>query len=314
MSPAPAGPAGEPPAAPQGEPASTTFGQTLARTYGQTLLILGLGAVAALLTFALWAAGGKDPLAGFVLGLLVMGVAAVVAAVRAGTVVARGQRGSGAVYVVAIVLVVLATTTSETTGYVWGVALLVPLLAAIAGRWSVRSGRRVLPAVAALADVAALLGVDVWRAEQAEVDRVLRDVATAGVTVWVPAGDAKGCGPRYVSSSRPGFLRYSWWCRSADPGLVDVTLTADASRPESPVPSVRRQQEGSSGYSMVATVVRSGSVVEVRHVGVQDPGRAERLAGSLVQVSPSWVASRGLWLHELAVRTGVWGSVAPRRA
>jgi hypothetical protein len=322
MSPAPAGPAGKPagpsrqpvPAPPEGELASTPLGRTLARTYGQTLLILAVGAVAALGTFAVWAAGGKDPLAGFVLGLLVMGVAAVVAAVRAGTVVARGQRRSGAAYVAAIVLVVLALTTSETTAFVWAVALLVPLLAAFAGRWSTASGRRVLPTVTALAVVAGLLCVDVWQAEQAEVDRVLRDVASAGVTVWVPADDGKGCEPRYVSSSRPGFLRYSWWCQSADPGFVDVTMTADPSRPDSPVPSVRRQQEGSSGFSMVATVVRSGAVVEVRRVGVQDLGRAERLAGSLVEVSPSWVASRGLWLHELTVRTGVWGSPAPARA
>jgi hypothetical protein len=130
----------------------------------------------------------------------------------------------------------------------------------------------------------------------------------------VPTGDDPGCGPRYVTSPGPGVLRYSWWCDGVRRGFVDVTLRADASRPDSPVPSVRRQQEGTSSHSMVATTVRSGVVLEVSHTGIGGDDRAELLAGSMAQAPPTWLASRGLPLHRLALRTGLWGSVAPGRA
>lgn len=65
---------------------------------------------------------------------------------------------------------------------------------------------------------------------------------------------------------------------------------------------------------MVATTVRSGVELEVSHQGIGGDDRAELLVGSMAQVPPTWLASRGLPLHQLALRTGLWGSAAPGRA
>jgi len=298
-------------AVPEDEAVPRNLGHTLARTYLQSAVILAVGGGLGLGAFALVIAVGVHPLAAFGAGLLVFGTAVVVAAVRAGTVVSRGQRGSGPFFVVSAVLVVVVLTAFDTTGLIWVIALLVPLLAALVGRWAAISGRRSLPAVTGLVVLLALLSVDVWLGERAEVQQVLGDVAGAGVTVWVPTGEDTSCGPRYVSNTGPGVLRYSWWCGTVRDGYVDVTLRADASRPDAPAPSVRRQQEGTSSFSMVATTVRSGVVLEVRHVGAGGEGRAEQLAGSMTEVPPTWLASRGLPLHELALGLGAWGSARP---
>lgn len=301
-------------AVPEDRSAPTSLGDTLARTYLQVALVLVVGAGLGTGVFAVMAALGVHPLAAFGAGFLVFGAAVVVAAARAGTVVARGQRRSGPFFVVAALAVVGVLMACETTGLVWVIALLVPLLAAFVGRWTSRSGRRVLPVVTGLAVLLSLLSADVWLGEGREVDQVLEDVREAGVTVWVPTADDPGCGPRYVTSPGAGTLRYSWWCDGVRRGFVDVTLRADTTRPDSPVPSVRRQPEGTSSYSMVATTVHSGVVLEVRHQGVGGDDRAEVLVGSMAEVPPAWLASRGLPLHQLALRTGLWGSTAPRRA
>ncbi|MGO4341858.1 hypothetical protein [Pedococcus sp. 2YAF34] len=306
---------GAPAAAPHDAPVPpSTLAETLQRSYTRIVLSLVVGAGAAMAVFPLGLAAGADPLAAFVVGLLVFGASVLVATAWVGTALWRGQRRSGPVFVVAVALVVLVVSTFETTGLIWVIGLLVPLLAALAGRWSLVSGRRALPAVTAIGVLAAMLSLDVWLGERVEVEHVLRDVRTAGVTVWVPTGDDPSCEPRYVTSTGPGVLRYSWWCDGVRGGYVDVSLTNDPSKPDSPVPSVRRQPEGSSSFSMVATTVRSGVVLEVRHVGIGREDRAERLAGSMAEVSPTWLASRGLPLHQLALRTGLWGSAAPRRA
>lgn len=281
--------------------------RTLASTYAQTATIVLLGAVLGLGVVAVLLATGNDPLASALSWFAVFGLAVLVAVVRAGAVVARGQPRSGTVYVLAALLIATSMATLDNSRLLPLVALLVPVLAAAVGRWSVATGRRVLPLLSGLGVLVLLLSVDGWWGEREEVRRAAGELQESGVVVWVPTGEDDSCEPRYLSSRGAGMIRYSWWCDTGSPEHVEVMVTRDVTSSASATPSVVRRQEGSSGFSMVATAARPGAVVAVRRVGVSDLGRAERLAASLAPASPSWVTTRGLPLHELALQLGVWG-------